>query len=225
MQVKKRNGAFELVDLNKIVRAVGRCCSGLQNVDANRVAIKRYPDFTTARPRRSSTSCRSKRRRRSPPEEPEYSRLAARLLSTFIDKEVSASRHPVVLAVDQGGAQSGADQRPPPTVRKGQQAQAERRGRGESRNQLFEYFGLRTVYDRYLLQASRTNERSLRPRSISSCGSRARCVTKTCKRGARTVRPAVVARVSAEFADPVQLGHSPRAAVVVLFARFALKTT
>jgi len=40
MRVRKRNGSFEPVDVNKIVRAVARCCVGLNEVDAMRVATK-----------------------------------------------------------------------------------------------------------------------------------------------------------------------------------------
>ena len=40
MRVRKRNGAIEPVDVNKIVRAVSRCCVGLADVDALRVATK-----------------------------------------------------------------------------------------------------------------------------------------------------------------------------------------
>src|SRR5262245_28821336 len=40
MRVKKRNGSSELVDVNKIVRAVNRCCLGLGDVDPLRVATK-----------------------------------------------------------------------------------------------------------------------------------------------------------------------------------------
>ena len=40
MRVKKRNGGSEPVNVNKIVRAVNRCCAGLPDVDALRVAMK-----------------------------------------------------------------------------------------------------------------------------------------------------------------------------------------
>ena len=40
MQVRKRNGSLEPVDVNKIVRAVERCCHGLPHVDPIRVASK-----------------------------------------------------------------------------------------------------------------------------------------------------------------------------------------
>ncbi len=40
MQVRKRNGDTEPVDVNKIVRAVDRCAGGLGDVDPLRVATK-----------------------------------------------------------------------------------------------------------------------------------------------------------------------------------------
>ena len=40
MRVRKRNGGSEPVNVNKIVRAVNRCCVGLPDVDALRVATK-----------------------------------------------------------------------------------------------------------------------------------------------------------------------------------------
>jgi len=40
MHVRKRNGALEPVDVNKIVRAVQRSSDGLSHVDAIRVASK-----------------------------------------------------------------------------------------------------------------------------------------------------------------------------------------
>ena len=40
MQVRKRNGSLETADVNKIVRAVERCCEGLENLDPMRVASK-----------------------------------------------------------------------------------------------------------------------------------------------------------------------------------------
>jgi ribonucleoside-diphosphate reductase alpha chain len=40
MRVRKRNGDQEPVNLDKIVRAVSRCCRGLSRVDALRVSTK-----------------------------------------------------------------------------------------------------------------------------------------------------------------------------------------
>ena len=95
MRVRKRNGDFESVDLNKIVRAVGRSCQGLTQVDALRVATKTisgiYDGATTSELDKLSIQTAAA----LIVEEPEYSRLAARLLSTYVDKEV-ADRKSVV---------------------------------------------------------------------------------------------------------------------------------
>src|SRR5438045_2957086 len=40
MQVRKRNGVLEPVDINKIVRAITRCCVNLPAVDSLRIATK-----------------------------------------------------------------------------------------------------------------------------------------------------------------------------------------
>jgi ribonucleoside-diphosphate reductase alpha chain len=89
MQVRKRNGSLESVDVNKIVRAVGRCAAGLPNVDVMRVAVKTigglYDGATTCELDQLSIRTAAA----LVVEEPEYSRLAARLLETYIAKEVT----------------------------------------------------------------------------------------------------------------------------------------
>ena len=81
MQVRKRNGDTEPVDVNKIVRAVDRCAGGLADVDPLRVATKTisglYDGATTAELDRLSIQTAAE----MIGEEPEYSRLAARLLA------------------------------------------------------------------------------------------------------------------------------------------------
>ena len=88
MQVRKRNGDAEPVDVNKIVRAVERCAEDLDEVDPLRVATKTisglYDGATTAELDRLSIQTAAE----MTGEEPQYSRLAARLLAGYIDKEV-----------------------------------------------------------------------------------------------------------------------------------------
>ncbi len=83
MQVRKRNGDAEPVDVNKIVRAVDWCADGLDDVDPLRVATKTisglYDGATTAELDRLSIQTAAEMT-----EEPQYSRLAARLLSTGV---------------------------------------------------------------------------------------------------------------------------------------------
>jgi len=88
MQVRKRNGDTEPVDVGKIVRAVERCAGGLDDVDPMRVATKTisglYDGATTAELDRLSIQTAAE----MTGEEPQYSRLAARLLAAYIGKEV-----------------------------------------------------------------------------------------------------------------------------------------
>jgi len=88
MRVRKRNGDLMDVDVNKIVRAVDRCADDLTAIDPLRVATKTisglYDGATTAELDRLSIQTAAELLA----EEPEYSRLAARLLANYIDKEV-----------------------------------------------------------------------------------------------------------------------------------------
>src|ERR1700733_910245 len=88
MRVRKRNGDAEPVDVNKIVRAVERCADGLDETDPLRVATKTisglYDGATTAELDRLSIQTAAE----MIGEEPQYSRLAARLLASYVDKEV-----------------------------------------------------------------------------------------------------------------------------------------
>ena len=88
MQVRKRNGDTEPVDVNKIVRAVERWGGDLTDVDPLRVATKTisglYDGATTAELDQLSIQTAAE----MIGEEPQYSRLAARLLAGYIDKEV-----------------------------------------------------------------------------------------------------------------------------------------
>jgi ribonucleoside-diphosphate reductase alpha chain len=102
MRVRKRNGSFEPVDINKIVKAVARCCYNLPSVDTLRIATKTisglYDGATTKELDKLSIQTAASLIF----EEPEYSRLAARLLNTSKRKFVikrsipSHNRSPLV---------------------------------------------------------------------------------------------------------------------------------
>ena len=133
MQVRKRNGDDEPVDVNKIVRAVDRVCDDLADVDPMRVATRTisglYDGATTAELDRLSIQTAAE----MIGEEPQYSRLAARLLAGYIDKEV---RNQGVMSFSQsialGHAEGliGDDDR---AVRQGQRPQARLRDRRRRR--------------------------------------------------------------------------------------------
>jgi ribonucleoside-diphosphate reductase alpha chain len=151
MQVRKRNGDTEAVDVNKIVRAVERWCDDLADVDPLRVATKTisglYDGATTAELDRLSIQTAAE----MIGEEPEYSRLAARLLACYIDKEVrnrgvASFSQAIGLGHAEGLIGDDTARFVKDNARKLDFAvdlQADNR---------FEYFGLRTVYDRYLLR-------------------------------------------------------------------------
>lgn len=157
MRVKKRDGSYEAVDVNKIVRAVGRCCVGLQDVDALRVATKTISGLYDGASTRELDRLSIQTAAALIVEEPQYSKLASRLLSTYIDKEVANQEiHSFSQSIASGVKHGLIADRVAQFVAKNNRKlndviQSER-------NQLFEYFGLRTLYDRYLLRHPTTRD-------------------------------------------------------------------
>ncbi|MBM0274947.1 ribonucleoside-diphosphate reductase subunit alpha [Micromonospora sp. STR1s_6] len=151
MRVRKRDGGTEPVDVNKIVRAVERWADDLADVDPLRVATRTisglYDGATTAELDRLSIQTAAE----MIGEEPQYSRLAARLLAGYVDKEVR--RQGITsfsAAIRLGHAEgligddtAGFVAAHATMLDDAIDPDADRR---------FEYFGLRTVYDRYLLR-------------------------------------------------------------------------
>ncbi|WP_228530715.1 MULTISPECIES: ribonucleoside-diphosphate reductase subunit alpha [Myxococcaceae] len=157
MRVKKRNGGSEPVDVNKIVRAVGRNCFGLSRVDAMRVATKTISGLYDGATTRELDSLSIQTAAALIVEEPEYARLSARLLSTFIQKEVSNQEiHSFSQSVAAGHRHGLIADRLLQFVQTN--SRKLNSAIDPSRNDLFEYFGLRTVYDRYLLKNPQTRE-------------------------------------------------------------------
>ncbi len=151
MHVRKRNGGLEPADVMKIVRAVERSSGGLESVDPLRVATRTisglYDGATTSE--LDELSIRTAASLIA--EEPEYSKLAARLLAVFIDKEVrNQDIHSFSQSVKAGHALGLIDDRVAEfaavNARKLDDAIT------SERDKLFEYFGIRTLYDRYLLK-------------------------------------------------------------------------
>ena len=151
IRVRKRNGSTEPVDVNKIVRAVSRCCSGLCDVDALRIATKTISGLYNGATTRELDLLSIQTAASLIVEEPQYSKLAARLLAACIDKEVRgheiyAFSQSVAFARDLGLAIERLASFVANNARKLNDAI------DSSRDREFEYFGLRTLYDRYLLK-------------------------------------------------------------------------
>ena len=151
MRVVKRNGSFEPVDLNKIVRAIQRCGQGIEAIDPLRVATRTisglYDGATTAELDRLSTQTAAS----LIAEEPQYSQLAARLLGTYIDKEVGGQDIQSFSQSIKHGEKAGLISKSVLEFVKANRRKLDDAIRPQRIN-LFGYFGLRTVYDRYLLK-------------------------------------------------------------------------
>ncbi|MCR6496113.1 ribonucleoside-diphosphate reductase subunit alpha [Thermomonas sp. S9] len=157
MRVTKRNGHSEPVDLNKIVRAITRAAEGLHAVEPMRVATRTisglYDGATTAE--LDELSIRTAALLTG--EEPEYGRLAARLLAGVIAKEVAGQEiHAFSQSVQRGFDVGLVNERLLGFV----QANARKLNDAidPALDREFDYFGLRTLYDRYLLRHPHTRK-------------------------------------------------------------------
>ena len=149
MHVRKRNGDTEPVDVNKIVRAVERVADDLHEVDPMRVATRTlsglYDGASTAELDRLSIQTAAE----MIGEEPAYSRLAARLLAGYIDNEVRNQRvASFSQSVSLGHSEELIGDETARFVKDNARKLDVAVDPGADRR--FEYFGLRTVYDRYL---------------------------------------------------------------------------
>ena len=157
MRVKKRNGKLEAVDVTKIIERVRRNCQGLRAVDPLRVATKAisglYDGATTSELDKLAISTASL----LIGEEPEYSKLAARLLNTYIEEEVwlagIRSFSDSIAFGHQMGILSDTTYRFVEKNKAVLSASIE-----PYQTDRFEYFGLRTIYDRYLLKNPKTRD-------------------------------------------------------------------
>lgn len=157
MRVTKRNGSMEPVDLDKIIRSIKRAAEGMQRVDVMRVAqatiASLYDGATTEELDQVSISTAAG----LVAEEPEYSKLAAALLMQVIDKEVERQG---VLSFSQsvrlGHSLKRFNERLLMVVDKiGHKLD---RAIVKERDRNFEYFGLKTMYDRYLTRHPKTRK-------------------------------------------------------------------
>ncbi len=151
MRVRKRNGDLEPVDVNKIVKAVERCAVNLPGVDPMRVATRTISGLCDGATTEELDELSIRTSAALIVEEPNYSRLAARLLATVIDKEVRnqdihSFSQSVSMGLEQGVIGAEVAEFVATNARKLNDTVE------GDRDHLFEFFGLRTVYDRYLLR-------------------------------------------------------------------------
>ncbi len=151
MRVRKRDGTLEPVDVTKIVERVTRCCQGLTQVDPLRVATKAISGLYDGATTNELDNLCIQTASLLIGEEPEYSRLAARLLTTYIDEEVRSQKIQSFADAVTVGFQNGLLSESLHKFVQHHKA-ALCAAIEPYRTDRFEYFGLRTVYDRYLLK-------------------------------------------------------------------------
>nr|WP_298152799.1 ribonucleoside-diphosphate reductase subunit alpha [uncultured Pseudoxanthomonas sp.] len=157
MSVTKRNGSREPVDLNKIVRAVQRNCEGLHAIDPMRVATRTISGLYDGASTRELDELSIRTAALLTGEEPEYSRLAARLLAGYIAKEVTGQEiHAFSQSVTRGHEVGLINDRLLNFVQTN--ARKLNDALDASLDLHFDYFGLRTLYDRYLLRHPHTRK-------------------------------------------------------------------
>ena len=151
MRVRKRNGNLEPVDVNKIVHAVARAAEGLLGIDPLTVSTRTIAALADGATTRELDELSIRTAAGLIVEEPNYSKLAARMLATYIDKEVRNQNIPWYSESIESGHRLGLiGDDTAEFVRAHSPALNAAIDSGRDRN--FEFFGLRTVYDRYLLR-------------------------------------------------------------------------
>lgn len=157
MQVRKRNGGLEPVDINKIVRAISRCTVNLPNVDVMRIATKTISGLYDGASTQELDKLSIQTAASLIFEEPEYSRVAARLLNQYIEKEVRNQEiHSFSQSIAFGVKEGLIGERVAKFVVENSRKLND--AIDQSRTDLFEFFGLRTLYDRYLLKNPETRD-------------------------------------------------------------------
>jgi ribonucleoside-diphosphate reductase alpha chain len=160
MQVIKRDGTQEEVRIEKILHAVNRACRGLANVEALEVAKRTIAGLHKGSTTEELDELSISNAVMLMGEEPNYSKVAARMLSEGIRKEVgrdTAFRDYIQTAFESGLLHSTVME-----LASQDMSTLEYAIRHE-RDDLFEYFGLKTVADRYLLRHPKTRKLIERP--------------------------------------------------------------
>jgi ribonucleoside-diphosphate reductase alpha chain len=151
MHVRKRNGSYEAVDLNKIVGSISRVCADLGNIDVFKVATKTVGGLVDGVSTRELDQLSIRNAVGLIIEDPVYSKVAARLLSNFILKEIDGQdiqsfSQSIQIGFDQGLINKETYDLVMSNKRKLNAAIK------HERDWYFEFHGIQTVYDRYLLK-------------------------------------------------------------------------
>ncbi len=157
MRVRKRDGSLQPVDVNKIVNVVLACSTGLKEVDPMRVAAKVISGLYDGASTKELDQLCIQTAALLIGEEPQYSRLASRLLARFITEEVTNQNIRNFYDSMTTAFKHGIVNEDKFNFVK-EHKEALNIIVDDSRTQRFEYFGLRTIYDRYLLKDPKSRQ-------------------------------------------------------------------
>ena len=160
MEVVKRDGTRELVRMEKILDAVNRACRGLENVEPIEIAKRTIAGLHNNSTTQELDQLSISNAVMLMTDEPNYSKVASRMLAESIKKEVGRDQVFSVF-IELGHAQGLLNDHVFDLVK--QNTQAIDFAIRHERDDLFEYFGLKTVYDRYLLRHPITRKVIERP--------------------------------------------------------------
>ncbi len=157
MRVRKRDGSFEPVDLMKIVARIERCAEGLDGVDPMTVATRTISGLHDGATTAELDELAIRTAASHIIGEPNYSRLAGRLLATYIHEELrNENIKSFTQSIAAGRLLGLINDETADFVEA--HAPVFNEAIDHDRDKLFEFFGLRTVYDRYLLRHPETRK-------------------------------------------------------------------
>ncbi len=160
MEVIKRDGSREDVKIEKILHAVNRACRGIEGVESLEIAKRTINGLHQGSTTQELDELSISNAVLLTADEPNYSKVAARMLAEGIRKEVG--RDFAFRDYVQNAAEYGLLHESVLTLANRDLKSIEYAIHHE-RDDLFEYFGLKTLADRYLLRSPKTRKIIERP--------------------------------------------------------------
>jgi len=160
MEVVKRDGSREDVKIEKILHAVNRACRGIEGVESLEIAKRTINGLHQGSTTQELDELSISNAVLLTADEPNYSKVAARMLAEGLRKEVGrdfAFRDYVQKAAEFGLLHESV------LTLANQDLRAIEYAIHHERDDLFEYFGLKTLADRYLLRSPKTRKIIERP--------------------------------------------------------------
>ena len=151
MQVRKRDGSTEPVDVTKIIERVAYCCADIPEIDPLRVAKKAISGLYDGATTRELDELCIQTASLLIAEDPQYSKLAARLLNTYMEEELRQQKICSFFDCIKIGAKEGLISEKLYDFVDSHKTKLSAALK-PFYTDCFEYFGLRTVCDRYLLR-------------------------------------------------------------------------